>query len=459
MGRSSRRDQDSAVKTNPRSVSDLDLAHAYNDIDHLPSLEAVASSLGISAKTLANRVGVLRRTEGAPELIDRANFTREEDQVLSEKPALFMEHWGPDECMEHFRKLAKADPERSWSRNYFRNVSGISESTWNRWFGTFLQYQRSSKIILSRDAHMLERHIAKHASKDHVEPFNDEKRSYSGKYARDFTNRFRTVIVGSDFHDKDCDGFVRRVFIDTCRRIQPEVIFLNGDMLDLPEFGKYTIDPRTWDVTGRIGWMHAFLRELRTACPNSRIIYLEGNHEFRILRHLAEATPALKTILADLHGFTVSKLLGLDEFEINYIGKADLRAWHNKDINKELHANTYLLWDALLGDHFPTGIEQGIPGWNGHHHKLRVTPLYSRVFGASQWVQLPGGHVPNAEYCSAEKWNNGFLIVHHDSFTKRSTFEPIEMRDFCVVGGKYYYRQADETFYKGQTSFDMKLAA
>lgn len=440
-------------------LTDLDVALAYNNVDQFPSLEDVADHLGVSYKTLKNRIGIMRGSADGPELIDRKGFVPNERDVLSEKPELYMAHWGREECIEHFRSLALADPDRSWSRNYFRKVSGISESTWNRWFGTFEQYKRSAAILLSRGARAVELHIARHAAKDHLEPFNAEKRSYAGKYFRDVTNRFRTVVVGSDFHDKYCDPFIRRVFIDTCARIQPEVIFLNGDMLDLPEFGKYTIDPRTWDVTGRIQWLHAFLGDLRTACPNSTIIYLEGNHEFRLLRHLGEATPALKTLLADLHGFTVSKLLGIDQFEVNYVGKADLKAWHNADINRELHANTYLLWDALLGDHFPTGKRQGIPGWNGHHHLLKVEPLYSRVFGPSQWVQLPAGHVGQAEYCEAEKWNGGFLIVHHDSATKHSIFEPVEVRDFCVVGGQPYFRKDDERWYKGQTSFPEGFAA
>lgn len=440
-------------------LTDLDVALAYNNVDQFPSLEDVADHLGISYKTLKNRVGIMRGIPTGPELIDRKNFVPNEREVLSEKPELYMAHWGREECIEHFRSLALADPDRSWSRNYFRKVSGISESTWNRWFGTFEQYKRSAAILLSRGARAVELHIARHAAKDHLEPFNAEKRSYAGKYFRDVTGRFRTVVVGSDFHDKDCDPFIRRIFIDTCARIQPDVIFLNGDMLDLPEFGKYTIDPRTWDVTGRIQWLHSFLADLRSAAPNSNIIYLEGNHEFRLLRHLGEATPALKTLLADLHGFTVSKLLGIDQFEVNYVGKADLKAWHNADINRELHANTYLLWDALLGDHFPTGKRQGIPGWNGHHHLLKVEPLYSRVFGPSQWVQLPAGHVGQAEYCEAEKWNGGFLIVHHDSATKHSIFEPVEVRDFCVVGGQPYFRKDEERWFKGQTSFPEGFAA
>lgn len=435
----------------------LELAHAYNDIEHYPTLDAVGRQFGISVKTVRNRIGIMRRENPNLTLIQRNLIGgRNEENPISEKPELYMAHWSAADCIQHLRKLVLLEPNRVLSRNYFNKISGISESTWNRHFGTFEEFKRQASVKLSRGARAFELNIAKHASKDFATPFNEEKRSFIGKYIKDHPGRFKTVLVGSDFHDIDCDPFVRRLFIETAKRVQPECIFLNGDMLDLPEFGNYSVDPRTWDVVGRIRWLHVFLRDLREAAPDAHLIYLEGNHEFRILRHMSEATPALKTVLADLHGFTVSTLLGLDEFEIEYVGKADLKAWTNRDSSKELHKNSYLLWNQLLGDHYPDGIRQGVPGWNGHHHKLKTTPLFTRQFGASQWVQLPGGHVPRAEYCNGEQWNTGFMLVHADTQTGKSVFDPIEVRDFACIGGEFYYRRPDETWYAGQVSFSKK---
>lgn len=432
----------------------LELARAYNDIDEYPHLEDVAKEFGISVKTVRNRIGIIRREHPTVQLIERRLIGgRDEENPISEKPQLYMAHWTADDCIRHLRQIVLREPNRVISRNYFNTISGISESTYNRHFGTFEEFKRQASIKLSRGARKMELDIAKHASRDFTEPFNAEKASYLGKYVKDSSSRFKSVLVGSDFHDVDCDPFVRRLFIETAKRVQPECVFLNGDMLDLPEFGKYTIDPRTWDVVGRIKWLHDFLRDVREVAPNAHIVFLEGNHEFRILRHMSEATPALKTILADLHGFTVSTLLGLDQFEIEYVGKADLKAWSNRDTDRELHKNAYLLWNQLLGDHFPDGIKQGIPGWNGHHHKFKVTPLYTRQFGASQWVQLPSGHVPRAEYCNGEQWNTGFMLVHADTKTGHSIFEPIEVRNFACIGGQYYYRRQDEAWHKGQTFF------
>lgn len=433
-----------------KPVNDLDVALAYNDMERFPTLSDVARFLGMPEKTMRNRIGRMRG-QGQIELIDRASLMKS-DEPLSERPELFMEHWTPADCIDHLRRFYLTNDERA-SRSSYRKYGGVSESTWNRYFGTFEEFQRQAGIKLGRGARQLELHIARHASRDPMEALNEEKRCFKGRYVRDSGRRFRTVLVASDLHDRDCDPFYRRVFLDTAKRVQPDCVFLNGDIMDLPEFGRYTQDPRTWDVVGRIKWVHEFLRELREACPDSHIVFLEGNHEFRLMRHLSEATPALKSLLGDLHGFTISKLLGLDEFELEYVGEADLRAWSNTDVNKEIAQNNYFLWDALLGDHFPTGMKEGVPGWNGHHHKFVMTPIYSRHYGSSMWVQVGGGHVRRAEYCKGEIWQNGFLMVHCDTQTKKSVFEPVEIRDMCVVGGEFYYRQEDETWHANQMHY------
>lgn len=355
----------------------------------------------------------------------------------------------PEQCLEALRAFHETYNGK-FTRNAYRDEHG---RVWEKHFGTWEEFQRQAGLTPSRGQRQVQLAVARHASRDVVEQFTSDRESYRGKYLKPTGRRFRTALVGSDFHDIDCDPFVRRMFIEAARRVQPDVVFLNGDMLDLPEFGKYHVDPRSWDPLARIAWLHDFLRELREAAPDAEIIYLEGNHEFRLLRHLAEATPALKTILADLHGFTMPKLLGLDEFEVNYVGKADLRAWSNSDISRELHRNTYFLWDQLLADHFPTGIKQGVPGWNGHHHKWGLTPMISRTYGSSMWVQLPGGHVRNAEYCEGEQWHNGFMLAHADTEKKTSRFEMVDVGDFCVLGGEYYFRETSEIWHKNQVSY------
>lgn len=365
---------------------------------------------------------------------------------MSEDERRFHNEWTKEDCIAELRKIAEANPDQVISRNFFRVNSSISESTWNRYFGTFDEFKRQAGIKLSRHAHKIERAIAKHASVDVVDALNAEKWEYAGKYKKSGARKHKTVLIGSDLHDIECDLFWRRCFIQTAERAQPDIIVLNGDVFDLPEFGKYGVDPRDWDVVGRIRWVHTFLGDLRTVCPEAEIQLVEGNHEFRLLRHLSEATPALKVLLSDLHGFTVPKLLGLDKFEVRYIAPADLRAFHEKDIAKEISRNYTIIDDAVIGHHFPKGREMGFPGWNGHHHRHIVWTAYSPTFGAYEWHQLGAGHVRKASYTDGKFWTNGFMLAHINTVTKSTVFEYIDLSDHAMIGGKFYERTKAERF-------------
>ena len=370
---------------------------------------------------------------------------QEFDTPLSETLIVKLKDGTKEQCVEDLRGIALSNPEMVISRNYYRVNGRYSESVWNGYFGTFDEFKRQAGIILTRQQHQLEKHIAKHASVDHYRKLNIERQDYEAKYIRENTKRFKTIVTASDLHDIEIDPFFLRVFLDTIIRVNPDIVIFDGDIFDLPEFGKYGVDPREWDVVGRIKFVHdEIFRPIREALPDVQIDFIEGNHEARLLRHLGDSTPALKAVLSELHGFTVAKLLGLDEFQINYIAKCDLAAYSKADLNKELGKNYKIYWDCFMAHHFPHAKNMGIPGVNGHHHKHEVWSLFNPVFGAYEWHQMGSGHKRDASYCAGEKWHNGFAIVNIDTLRRGVNFDYIPVTDFAVSGGKWYYRDPDE---------------
>lgn len=418
----------------------------WNDIDAYPTLADVANKLGTSIKTARNKAGFLRSLgKGDPNaeaLVVRASMS---ELPMSEDASKFMDQWTADDCVAELRRIAALDTEMVVTRNYFRNHSAISEATWNRYFGTFTEFKRQAGLMLTRQQHQLERQIAKHASVDHYRAIAIDRQNYAVKYERDAGGRFKTILVCSDLHDIEIDPFFLRVLIDTIKRVQPDIIVFNGDIFDLPEFGKYGVDPREWDVVGRIKFVHEHIfAPIRAAAPNAQIDFIEGNHEARMLRHLADESPAMRAVLADLHGWTISKLLGLDEFQINYIAKADLAAFTKKDFEKQMAQNYKIYFDAFVCHHFPHARNWGLPGVNGHHHKHIVWSEFSPVYGAYEWHQLGCGHKRSASYCEGEKWHMGFDIVHVDTDTRATVHDYVPVTDFAVAGGKFYYRAPSE---------------
>ena len=345
-------------------------------------------------------------------------------------------------CLDDIRRVAELNPNPS--RDFYRKHASIREADWASHFGTFAELKRQAGVTQTRFQNRLNLDTARHASVDVMRRMNLEKSGYEGAYLRPFSRRFQTAIHITDVHDIECDPFWRRVFLDVLARAKPEKLIIAGDTFDLPEFGKYGVDPREWDVVGRIRWVHKFLADIREAAPDTEIVMIEGNHEARLLKHLAEAAPGLQAVLSDLHGFTVPRLLGLDKFEVNYIARADLAAFSKRDLKEELNRNYHIAWDCYLAHHFPEGERMGYPGAHGHHHSHWVHQHFSPTFGAFEWAQLGCGHRRHASYCAGEKWGLGFQLVHADTRKKHVAAEYIQIRDFAMAGGKFYTREKNE---------------
>ena len=138
---------------------------------------------------------------------DYASAARRDGVPLSEDQRKFHPDWTAADCIAELQRIAQIDTDKVITRNYFRVNSDISESTWNRYFGTFEEFKRQSEITLSRHAHRMERDIAKHASVDKMRVLNVGKREWEGAYLRPSSRRWQTVLVLSNGPSAKADGF------------------------------------------------------------------------------------------------------------------------------------------------------------------------------------------------------------------------------------------------------------
>jgi len=420
----------------------------WNDTDNFPTIKSIARHTGYKPSAIKSRASKIKKRyqdgKDAPELLNRGNI-RKKKPLVTEMRHRYLADITEEQLVQILRDLAIAHEDKVITRNFFRAQTDISDSTWNKYFGTFQEYKRQAGLELTREQHALERQTAKHVSSDHYRDFNT-RHNYSDRYNRPNGKKIQTVIGCSDLHDEEIDPFWLRVFIETCKMVQPDVINFGGDIFDLPEFSKFAVDPREWDVVGRIKFVHKnIFLPLREVCPDAQIDFIEGNHEFRLIRHLADATPALKAILSDLLGLTVSSLLGLEEFEINYISKGDLAAFNQGDKNREVEKSYKIYDDTILIHHHPHAKSWGLAGWNGHHHSWKVDHLKNVVNGGYQWLQLGAGHRLRASYTEGEFWSLGFNICHYNRETKSVLHEYVNITDMACVGGVYFTRTAQES--------------
>ncbi len=352
-----------------------------------------------------------------------------------------------EEAINDLRALGKSFPERRITRDFYRRHANIPESAWSGVFGGFSEFLRAAGMELSRYQNKIKLKVAQHASLDHLREVSEERKNYGNLYLRNNKKRFKTMIACSDLHDIECDDFYLRVLIDTIKTVQPEVICIAGDLFDLPEFSKFNVDPREWDTVGRIKAGLKIIERIREVAPDSQIDCLEGNHEYRLVKHLMESSPATASLLADLHGFDLRKLLKLDEYEVNYIASGDLCTFTERNAKQETQKNYKIYWNSVLAHHFPHGREKGLPGFNGHHHQHVVWSEYNALIGSYEWHQMGGGHKRNASYCDGSKWNSGFLITNVDTQTRDVVFDYTTVgTSLSISGGTWYYRNEDEYY-------------
>lgn len=661
------------------------------------------------------------------------------------------------DCLAAFKRLQAEVAPANLTRDRYRKESGVPEAVWEYHFGTYAELKRQAGAAPNATAKKLTNAVAKASAAKRFEPLNAERQSYGDTYTRTDKGRYKTILVASDLHDKEIDPFMLRVFLDTAKRAQPDVVSLGGDIFDLPEFGSYTVDPREWDAVGRIKFVHDnVFAPLRKAVPDAQIDLIEGNHECvqehtevltdkgwvqakninldtkvasfslpthtvtyeppiavasqnnrelihvrslykdevvtdnhrivyegvlrtlnelediqgdklqnainwrrtdaidmdedlvrlaiwvancgtiyrtdsgkykhwlcfngnipasmrrriracvhripglrwemcgrsvdvkgpridevielitgqelleegrwtdipdwferlkpkygpivarelawasthgfmskhtcyysgyghnigsrlqwflstrgipcnlrlypnqkysmvfnetggveywrgrhvrreelgtgnvvsiqtingtlitrregkinytgncRLVKHLADFSPATRSILGDLHGWTLGDLFGLSKYQINYIAKADLKSYTAREHRKELENNYKVYYGSVMVHHFPHARHMGLPGVNGHHHSHIVWPMYNVHCGAYEWHQLGAGHRRSASYCEGEKWHNGFAMLHVDTLTKTVNIEYIPVTNMAVVGGKFYTREPNE---------------
>jgi hypothetical protein len=418
-------------------------------------LLAEALDLMMDFKTQEEACKHASRADGSGTGVDRSVFGKRLAQAmrgrdgarvpLTEQERAFHEEWSAQDCVDSLREVQRRFPHVFITRTFYRNETEIADSTWNRYFGTFLEFKRQARLQFSRFAHRLELNIARHASVDRMREVNEHKNDWEGAYKRPHGGRWQTAVIASDQHDIRMDPFYRRTLLSTIARAQPEKVVLGGDLFDLPDFSKHTKDPRDFRLVEGIHAVHSFLGDIRAAAPETEITLTEGNHEYRLLRMLAEQNPGFMVLLAELHGWTVPKLLGLDLFQVNFIARADLTAFNDRDVKIQLRKNYEIFWRCLLVGHYPDMRNMGLPGCSGHHHSHEMWSGYSPLYGPMEWHQLGCGHVREASYAPGEKWGNGFMLAHVDTLKQRTQFEYVDVsHQSAMIGGRMYTRGHDE---------------
>lgn len=106
--------------------------------------------------------------------------------------------------------------------------------------------------------------------------------------------QYNKIAILADIHFpfEDFDSLDRATEI--VKKEKPDIIVLDGDILDCSEISKFDVVPNfTKQLRDEISLGWSFLSDLRKENSNAIIYYIEGNHEFRIKSYLIHHAPQL----------------------------------------------------------------------------------------------------------------------------------------------------------------------
>lgn len=423
------------------------------------STAQIARIYGVSVDTVERRIKEYKQPEGKGKPTKQSAKQAPKEPVLpigqramlAERSKKYDSVATKEDCIADLRKAQECEPDKFITRNFYRIHGKYSEKTWNRYFGTMEEFRSQAGLQLSRTQRHLEKHIAKHASLDESRLFYRlEIEPWVNKYAK--FNRYKPdgsllkVVIASDFHDIDVDLFVLEVLVDTCVVEQPDIIVLNGDIFDLYEFSHFDKDPRKINLKLRMEFVRdRIFKRLRAACPHAQIDLIIGNHEHRLLRHMASKTENMAALM-DLANIGLAQLLGLDAFQINLISKGNTSAYILKEIREEMAKNFQVYFNCLVCNH--TGYEDfGLTTVSGHTHQPRMSGEVHLLKGPINKVVTGCMCKIDADYISSKNnWQNGFAIGYVDPVHERVQLNNIVFTDtFVNVNGRCYYRDMDNT--------------
>jgi hypothetical protein len=309
----------------------------------------------------------------------------------------------------------------SSSRARYREYGHFPEKLVTDVFGTHEEFRRASGLADSRQTRSLSRLIA---NTNHAAEFKDYADKHllpwRGKHERKVTGEVR-ILVGSDFHSQYVDPFALACFLETAKDVQPDIIVLNGDVVEFSGAGRWSKRPGlNLALQSEIDFCRReILRACREACPDAQIDWVVGNHEDRLTRFLADTARPL----AGLDCLQFEKLFSLDPLEVNLVfGDSFLATTvgeQREDVNRtwKVYGGCYVVAHHTPGGQNP-GKKQlqrfGMSGTSGHTHKASLYAEPSLASPHRDWsvTGMMAGQIVGRSYRDMPSgWTNGFVLA------------------------------------------------
>jgi UDP-2,3-diacylglucosamine pyrophosphatase LpxH len=247
------------------------------------------------------------------------------------------------------------------------------------------------------------------------------------------------VVVINDLHVPHHDRKALKLLEIFLADQKPEVFIINGDFLDMWEVSQFDRVPKAGkSLMQEIRIGRNLLERFREILPKTRMIYIEGNHDFRLRKYLLRNAPELY----GLPGLSIPELLNLKELNIIYkpvkegansfsdtwVRIGDLYVGHWDKINKHAGYTAKSLLD-----------EKGVSLLQGHTHKFGISAR--RYVDGKELIGIENFCMCRIDpyYVSKPSWSQGFSVIYHKKGKRRFHVYPILFVEYKFFwGGREY---------------------
>lgn len=233
-----------------------------------------------------------------------------------------------------------------------------------------------------------------------------------------------SVLLLADIHVPYHDKAAVRL---ACQYVKhPDVILLNGDIIDCFAQSVFAKDPRQVDFKREVEVCKGLYRTLRKLFPHARVIHKWGNHEQRFQRYMWLKAP---------------ELLDIDDCQLGAI--LDCKEYGVEVVSDPVPIRAGKLY-VVHGHEWKRPLSNPVNPARGLYLKAKVSCVCAHLHQSSQHSQPRlDEHVVSTwssgclcelhpEYCPVNEWNLGFMAMQID---KEGGFEVKNPR---IIEGKVW---------------------
>lgn len=218
----------------------------------------------------------------------------------------------------------------------------------------------------------------------------------------------KKIVILSDIHLPYYDEAALNAALKYAFNWKPDLILLNGDLLDMYHASDYERDPRQRSLKYEIDMCRQFIQDLRAKFPKSRIVFKYGNHDERYEKKILQRIPEFIDMeWTQLENVLEAKKLGIEIVQNKRLMMAgDLNIGHGHEFAKGFITPVNIARGFFLRAKANVMV--------GHHHRTSEhieQTINDDLIGAWSLGCLSELH---PRYMPINNWNHGFATVEVD---------------------------------------------